>query len=459
LRSKTLLEDAVVENSAALNSSFRDFQRLRGWHGTRFTQPMATTTVIIGSGLAGHLLADRLTQRVAGVQRVVLIGEENQGGYDRRLLPDALVGTPVPSSDARWYSTRGIEAVLGDAVATVDRARRVVRTANGRNLTYDRLVFATGALPWLPDLPGRDLPGVLTLRTPDDAAVARSVLRGKRRVTIIGGGPIGVTAAHRLACAGHTVELVEVASSWCLRHLDRPTADAIDSCLAAAGVTRFPGRQALGITRSESTLSVRLSGGLDSPSDLVLVVAGVRPRDEIAAACGLRRSFDGGIRVDERMVTDDPRVLALGECARFGGHLMGGAEAIHRAVPVVIASLLEEEGRFEDPGADVTLDFGGIGCWSFGEVHGSEIDQALRWQQGEERRTVVLRGTHLVGACGFGHWHEVATVAAAVSRKLRLWPWQIERFRRQGSLWVDSRDERPTTDAFRPLPTPRPALA
>ncbi len=420
---------------------------------------MSTTTVIIGSGLAGHLLAERLTQRVAGVQRVVLIGEENQGGYDRRLLPDALVGAPVPSYDARWYSTRGIEAVLGDAVATVDRSRRLVRTASGRSLNYDRLVFATGALPWLPDLPGRDLPGVLTLRTADDAAVARSTLRSKRRITIIGGGPIGVTAAHRLSRAGHSVELVEVASSWCLRHLDRHTADGVDQCLAAAGVTRFPGRQALGITRAEGALHVRVSGGIDSHADLVLVVAGVRPRDEIAAACGLRRSFDGGIRVDERMVTDDPRVLALGECARFGGHLIGGGEAIHRAVPVVIASLLDEEGRFENPGADVALDFGGLGCWSFGEVHGSEIDQALRWQQGEERRTVVLRGTHLVGACGFGRWHEVATVAAAVSRTLRLWPWQVERFRRQGSLWVDNRDERPATDAFRPLPKPRPALA
>lgn len=419
-----------------------------------------TTTVIVGSGLAGHHVAERLIQRVAGVQRVVLLGEEGIGGYDRRLLPDAVAGGAIPAVDGNWYASRGIEAVLDDAVTAIDRTRREVRTAAGRQVGYDRLVLATGALPWLPDVPGRDLPGVLTLRSADDAAVARTALRGGRRVAIIGGGPIGVATAHRLASKGYAVSLAEVASSWCLRHLDRPTADGVDACLGQAGVARYPGRQALSIARIGGELRVALSGGAMIAADLVLLVCGVRPRDELAAACGLRRSFDGGIRIDERLGTDDPRILALGECARFGGLVMGGAEAIQRAVPVAIATLLGEEGRFEDPGMDVGLDLGGIGCWSVGEVHGSEIDQALRWQDGDERRTIVLRGTHLVGACGCGHWTEVPAVAAAVSRKLRLWPWQVERFRRHGSLWGEARESRPSTGMFtKPAPTSRPAWA
>ncbi len=420
---------------------------------------LVTTTVIIGSGLAGHRLAEALIQRVAGVQRVALLGEESLGGFDRRQLPEAVAGAPVAAADTTWYTTRGIEAVLDDAVVAIDRARREVRTAAGRRIPYDHLVLTTGALPWLPDVPGRDLPGVLTLRSVDDAVVARAALRRRRRVAIIGGGPIGVATAHRLAGNGFTVSLAEVASSWCLRHLDRPTADGLDAALGQAGVARYPGRQALAITRGADGLTVALSGGAEIAADLVLLVCGVRPRDELATACGLRRSFDGGIRVDEHMVTDDPRILALGECARFGGLLMGGAEAIQRAVSVAVATLLDEEARFEDPGMDVALDLGGIGCWSVGEVHGSEIDQALRWQTGDERRTIVLRGTHLVGACGCGHWSEVAAVAAAVSRKVRLWPWQVERFRKHGSLWGDAREARPGTDIFRPAPTTRPAWA
>lgn len=418
---------------------------------------------IIGSGMAGHAAASALSRRFGARVQVALFGEEGLGNLDRRALVRGLEGHAPEAAaavDPVWYRRRGIAAHLDQGIVAIDRDRRLLRSSAGQSFAYDHVVIATGALPKLPALSGRDAPQVLTVRTWEDVELLRRGLRGPRRVAIIGGGPFGVSLAHGCVQQGASVSLIEMASSWCLRHVDRSAGNRIDAILAADGVDRLLGRQVQGIAPAPGGCRVRMQDGDERLVDLVILACGAHPRDELALTCGLRRSFDGGIRVDECLGTDDPRISALGECARFDGRLLGAPQAIAAAAEVLAGTLAGEDAIFVDPGEDMRIRLGESWCWSTGRVHGDESDEVVRWRVGDESRTLVLCGRHLVGACGFGGSQGAAAIVAGVSRRVRLWPWQIESFRRSGSVWPEDRPQSGgvLSDLAQALVPPRLAL-
>ncbi|MEV8533765.1 FAD-dependent oxidoreductase [Streptomyces sp. NPDC051211] len=276
--------------------------------------------VVIGAGQAGHQTTASL--RESGYQgRITLIGDEGVLPYERPPLSKAYLKGDVDETQLwlrpeTFYERQSVERVTGTVVA-VDRAARTVRLGDGAVHAYDHLVLATGARPRVLPVPGSDLRGVRTLRTLADADTLRKDLAGAADVVVVGAGFIGLEFAAAARELGHRVTVVEalgrplarVASAPAAAHFTRLHEEAGNRLLVGQGVLAFHdnGDGRVG--------AVELTDGRRLPADLVLVGAGVTPCTELAEAAGLRVA--AGIVTDSRLLTSDPHISAIGDCAVF----------------------------------------------------------------------------------------------------------------------------------------------
>ncbi|MFK4149624.1 FAD-dependent oxidoreductase [Streptomyces sp. NPDC004065] len=269
--------------------------------------------VVVGGGPAAHRLAARLV-RYGHRGTVTVAGAEEVPPYNRALLGSVLDGT-LPAERLRLPALPAAVTLLtGTRVTGVDRARRTVRTEDGRELAWDVLVLATGARPRVPYVPGlvtargRPAEGVRTVRT---AADCRALPPGP--VTVLGGGVLGVESALALRRAGHEVALVHPAPLLMERHLDEEASAVLAGLLAVRGVAVHLGRRAAEYVQGKLVLD----DGQVVAAGTVLLCAGTEPDTELARACGL--TIRHGVVVDDRLRTSDPRIHAIGDCAEHAG--------------------------------------------------------------------------------------------------------------------------------------------
>jgi 3-phenylpropionate/trans-cinnamate dioxygenase ferredoxin reductase subunit len=211
--------------------------------------------------------------------------------------------------------------VLGTAVAAVDRGNRRVMLADGRELAYGALVFATGTSARALPVPGLERPDIFSLRQIDDVRRLRPALDAARRIVIVGGGYIGLEVASVARAEGRDVTIIEMEE----RVLKRVTAQVVSAFFERLhrerGVTIRPNARLAAIEGAPGRTVARLADGGELPADLVLIAAGARANDDLAAAAGI--ACNDGILVDETAHTDTPGVYAIGDCTRFPSRRYG----------------------------------------------------------------------------------------------------------------------------------------
>ncbi|MEU3619221.1 FAD-dependent oxidoreductase [Streptomyces sp. NPDC006872] len=273
--------------------------------------------VVVGGGQAGFSVVSTL--RAAGyVGPVTLFADEPHLPYQRPPLSKKahteaadLSVSLVPES---FYAERDIELRLGDDVVAVDPAARTVRTRGGRSVTYAHLVLATGARNRPLPVPGADLAGVHALRSLDDALAVGRALTTARDVVVVGGGFIGLELAQVARAHGARVTVVELADRLLSRALSAEVEPHVRERHEQAGVRIRTGTSVLALEGSGRVERVVTSDAV-LPADLVVYGIGAAPRDELARAAGL--AVDDGVLVDEQLRSvSDPRVFAVGDCAR-----------------------------------------------------------------------------------------------------------------------------------------------
>jgi nitrite reductase (NADH) large subunit len=341
---------------------------------------MMRTLVIVGNGMVGHRLVEALRSRAAGGQwRIVVFGEEPRPAYDRVAL-SSYVDSWDASSLYLPTDDDGHGEVwrrLGETVTALDPATKCVIMANGERLAYDALVLATGSRPFVPPIPGHDLPGCHTYRTPEDLdairlAAERAMHRttpGRRAGVVVGGGLLGLEAAHALRTLGLSPHVVEIAPRLMPLQVDEGGGAMLRRHITALGVAVHAGAATEAIKPDGERLVVRLSDGMELDTDVVVFSAGVRPRDELARAAGLRVGERGGILVDRRCRTSDEHIYAIGECAAMDGRCYGLVGPGYAMAEVVADRLLGGDATF--PGADTStkLKLLGVDVASFGDAH------------------------------------------------------------------------------------------
>ncbi|MGJ5208374.1 NAD(P)/FAD-dependent oxidoreductase [Bradyrhizobium sp. HKCCYLR20261] len=282
--------------------------------------------VIVGAGHAGFQLATSLRQ--AGfADPIHLINDEPHLPYQRPPLSKAyLKGTGGPETlmfrPQKFYADQTIDLVY-DRVVVVHRDQRKVLLASGKTLDYGHLVFATGARNRLLDIPNANLPAVRYLRILDDSEALRSLLGDAKRVVVIGAGFIGLEFAATARIKGLEVDVLELGARVMARAVTAEISDYFQKQHAEAGVRIHLGVQSTSIEADGTKVTgVSLSDGRHIPADLVVVGVGVLPNVELAAEAGLQVA--SGIVVDEYLLTSDPHISAIGDCALFKSPRFGG---------------------------------------------------------------------------------------------------------------------------------------
>jgi nitrite reductase (NADH) large subunit len=333
------------------------------------------TLVVVGNGMVGQRLIEVLRGRWAGSGwRAVVFGEERWPAYDRVHLSTYVDGataddlslvTPEAASDPL------IEVVLGDRVVTIDRERRLVCSATGREVAYDALVLATGSNPFVPPVPGHDLPGCFVYRTLDDLDSIRAWSSKARSGVVVGGGLLGLEAANALRALGVTATVVELAPHLMPQQLDPLSGGVLGERVAGLGIGVEVGGGLAGIAGDGQggVCGVELSDGTVIDAGLVVFAAGVRPRDDLGRACGLAVGERGGIVVDDACRTDDPAVWAIGECVSHRGRVFGLVAPGYEMAEVVAGRLLGGDATFEGSEPATRLKLLGVDVAVFGDVH------------------------------------------------------------------------------------------
>jgi len=282
--------------------------------------------LIIGAGHAGFQLAASLRQHGFG-GRIGLINDEAHLPYQRPPLSKAyLKGEGRPDSlmfrPDKFYRDQNID-LIADRAVSIDRAAHKLLLASGASLDYGHLVLATGARNRLLDIPNANLRDVRYLRTLDESETLRQQVAPGQRVVVVGAGFIGLEFAATARAKGLEVDVVELGPRVMARAVTKEISAFFEARHTAAGIRIHFGVQATGIEGDGASVTgVSLSDGRHISADLVVVGVGVLPNVELAQEAGL--SVASGIIVNEQLLTSDPDISAIGDCALFASPRFGG---------------------------------------------------------------------------------------------------------------------------------------
>ncbi|MER8094110.1 nitrite reductase large subunit NirB [Streptomyces goshikiensis] len=334
--------------------------------------------VLIGHGMVGQRYLEALAERGAtATHRITVLCEEPRPAYDRVRLTSYFSGsTPEDLSltPPGFMAEHGIELHLGDPAEAVDREARTVTSRSGRVFPYDVLVLATGSLPFVPPVPGKDAPGCFVYRTIEDLLEIEEYARTRTSGSVVGGGLLGLEAAGALQGLGLTTRIVEFAPRLMPVQIDEGGGTALLRTIENMGLTVHTGVGTQEILTGEdgSVAGMRLSDGSTVATDLVVFSAGVRPRDQLARAAGLTVGERGGIAVDARCRTCDPRVYAIGECALASdGRVYGLVAPGYEMAETAAEDLLGRDKEFTGADLSTKLKLLGVDVASFGDAHGA----------------------------------------------------------------------------------------
>ena len=283
--------------------------------------------LIAGAGHAGFQLAASLRQHGYS-EPIRLINDEAHLPYQRPPLSKAyLKGAGGADSlmfrPDKFYRDQNVE-LIADRAASIDRGARRLLLASGSSLDYEHLVLATGARNRLLDIPNANLEDVRYLRTLDESEALRLRIASARRVVVIGAGFIGLEFAATARAKGLEVDVIELGARVMARAVTAEISDFFQSRHTAAGIRIHLGVQATSIESDGTHVAgISLGDGRHVPADLVVVGVGVLPNVELADEAGL--PVAAGIIVNEQLLTSDPNISAIGDCALFASHRFGGS--------------------------------------------------------------------------------------------------------------------------------------
>ncbi len=363
--------------------------------------------VIIGNGMAPGRALEKLFELAPGKFDITIFNAEPRVNYDRIMLSPVLSGEKsfediVIHGDA-WYVENGITLYKGCKVETIDREQKMVTATNGITESYNRLIIATGSVPFIISVPGNNLAGVVTYRDLDDVNTMMIAAKARGRAVIIGGGLLGLEAAAGLNEQGMDVTVVHVHPTLMERQLDPAAGYLLGTAIKARGIKVVTSANTKQILGDKRVTGVELSDGTILPADLVVMAVGIRPNGWLAKEAGL--AVNRGIVVDSQMRTSDPSIYALGECVEVGGQCFGLVAPLYDMANVLAEQLADQKPEGFVPVATATrLKVTGINLYSAGDfAEGEDREEiVLRDAAAGVYKRLILRDHRIIGAVLYG---------------------------------------------------------
>jgi nitrite reductase (NADH) large subunit len=368
---------------------------------------MTQKLVIIGNGMAPGRMLEHLFEAAPDRFAVTIFNAEPRVNYNRIMLSPVLSGEKsyeeiVIHGDG-WYIDNGITLYKGHKIVAIDRAARTVTSDHGAIESYDKLVIATGSVPFIIPVPGADLPGVLTYRDLDDVNAMLLVAQSRAKAVVIGGGLLGLEAAAGLQARGMDVTVLHVMPTLMERQLDPAAGYLLQRAVEARGIKVMTKANTKAIVGHGKVEGVELADGTVIPATLVVMAVGIRPNAALAKEAGI--TVNRGIVVDAGMRSSDPDVLALGECAEVGGQVYGLVAPLYEMARVAAGQLLgDEAAAFVHSDTPTKLKVTGIDLFSLGDFADGEDRQeiVLRDAAAGVYKRLVIRDNRIIGTVLYG---------------------------------------------------------
>ncbi len=360
--------------------------------------------VIIGAGMAAGRLVEHITD--AGGWDVTLFNAEPRGTYNRIMLSPVLSGEKtyeeIVTHDAAFYEERGVTCHFGERVAKIDVPAKTITGASGVEVSFDKLVIATGSDPFMIPLPGHDLEGVIAYRDLEDTERMMGLGEGNKAV-VIGGGLLGLEAAAGMHARGVDVTVVHLMGHLMERQLDEAAGYLLRKELVSRGMKVLCSSNSKEIIGENGKVkALMLDNGTELPCDLLVMAVGIRPSIALAKDAGIMTGR--GIHVDDQMITSHEDVLAIGECIEHDGQVFGLVAPLYDQAKVAAKTMLGEEAAFVNKETATKLKVTGCDLFSAGDFAEGEDREDIVYRdpaRGVYKR-LVLQDNKLIGAVMYG---------------------------------------------------------
>jgi nitrite reductase (NADH) large subunit len=319
--------------------------------------------LIIGNGMVGYKFCEKLVAKSTPNQfSITVFGEEIRPAYDRVHLSEFFAGKSAEDlsmAPASWYAENNITLHLGDPIAQINRTAKTVDSHKGLTVPYDILIMATGSAAFVPPIPGTEKNGVFIYRTIEDLELMTVYAKKAKKGAVIGGGLLGLEAAKAMIDLGVTdTTVIEFAPRLMPRQIDEAGSNLLKGKLESIGLKILTNANTAEILGEHCIRGMQFSDDTKIDVDMLVISAGIKPRDELAKLSGLEVGQRGGIIVNEKLQTNDENIYAIGECALFEGMIYGLVAPGYEMASVLatnLASLNPSKGGTLNSDSSATL--------------------------------------------------------------------------------------------------------
>ena len=307
--------------------------------------------VIVGGGVAALSAAKAARERSEDV-RITILSNENEYPYYRTLLSE-MIGEGIAREqflvkNEKWYEDKN-----------------VLKTSSGE-ISYDKLIIATGAKAMIPSIGNSHLKGIFTVRDKNDVDEIKNYCIGKKKAVVIGGGVLGLESACGLQKLGLEVTVIEMMQRILPRQLDEDGSKIFEKCIEKSNVKLYKNSKAERFKGTNDVEGIYLDNGEFVKADIVIISSGITPNKELAQSADIKTNR--GIVVDEKMQTSKENIYACGDVAEYKGNIIGLWQISSDQGKVAALNALGIDERYEDKIQPVTFEGMGTKIFSAGGV-------------------------------------------------------------------------------------------
>jgi nitrite reductase (NADH) large subunit len=362
--------------------------------------------LIVGNGISGINTAEVIRERDKE-GRIVVISREKYPYYSRPQLIEFLAGNitidQLPFYPEEWYKEQNIEIHYDENAIRVDTQRKILIT-DKNEYSFDKLILATGAIPFKPNIENINAEGVFTLRNIDDALSILSYIKEKERVILLGCGLLGLETGRALSQRGLKIIGLEFFPRLLPRQLDEEGAKILQNIIEKKFSFEFYlGVKAQKIIGSKRFEGIELEDGRKIMGDMLIVSAGIIPHIEVAKNSGIETNK--GIIVNNFMETNIENIYAVGDCAEHNGRIYGIIPACMEQSKVVGRNVTSEKVEYKGTLPFNSLKVTGVDLTSIGEIEPKDNCEVFV-KKDEERgfyRKLIFRDNMILGAILLGN--------------------------------------------------------